>query len=115
MRRYYHLATVVVALFSLAAPSALAQEPLRVSVDSLNQRIAALAARLDSLEAGVCPSPPVEATPRTPTGDPAVDSLAASVSRLEGRVGKFTAAQCAALVAGRATPDTVDELAAIRA
>lgn len=116
MRRYYHLATMMVALFSLAAPSALAQEPLRVSVDSLTQRIAALAARLDSLEIGTCLPAALEVAPRIPTGDPAVDSLAASVTRLEGRVGRLTAVQCAALAAGRETPDTVvDELAAIRA
>jgi hypothetical protein len=115
MHRHHHGAAIMVALFTLTASSVLAQEPLGTAVDSLNARVRALAARLDSLEAGICLAVPPEVAPRIPTGDPAVDSLAASVTRLEGRLGRLTAAQCATLAAGRATPDTVvDELAAIR-
>jgi hypothetical protein len=116
MFRYYHLATTIVALFTSTASGVLAQEPLTPAVDSLNQRIAVLGARLDSLEAGVCPPAPIHVAPWAPSGDAAVDSLAASLLRLEGRVGRVTAAHCAGLAAGGAPPDTVlDELAAIRA
>ncbi len=116
MFRYYHLATTIVALFTSTASGVLAQEPLTPAVDSLNQRIAVLGARLDSLEAGICPPAPIHVAPWAPSGDAAVDSLAASLLRLEGRVGRVTAAHCAGLAAGGAPPDTVlDELAAIRA
>jgi hypothetical protein len=99
----------------MAGSSALAQERLRPAIDSLNQRIAALGAKLDSLETGRCPVGQVEAVTRPPTGDPVVDSLAASVTRLEGRVIRLTAAQCAALAAGAPAPDSVeDELEALR-
>lgn len=116
MHRYCQIATILVALCTMARTSTLAQEPSRPAIDSLNRRIAALGAKLDSLEAGRCPVGPIEAVTRPATGDPAVDSLASSVTRLEGRVIRLTAAQCAALAAGAPAPDSVeDELAAIRA
>ena len=116
MRRKPHLAALMLALFLWPASKVAAQEELRPAVDSLHQRISALEGRLDTLGTGTCPSLPIAALRRTPSGEPALDSLAAAFTRLEERVYRLTIERCRAPLAGAPTPDSVvDELAAIRA
>jgi len=94
---------------TLALPAA-AQVPAGAA-DSLAGAIAALSARLDSLEAGRCPTeaPPRAAVPR-PSGDARTDSLAAALDALSRRLEAVQAARCAPAAA-----DSSDDLAAIRA
>jgi len=116
MRRTHLLAALVGALFLWPVSNAAAQDELRPAVGSLHQRITALEARLDSLGTGLCPPRPIASLQRTPTGDPAVDSLATAITRLEDRVYRLTIERCAAPQTGGTPSDTVvDELAAIRA
>ncbi len=100
------------ALASLAwATVADAQTPRQAQADSLRREVAAMAARLDSLEAGVCPAARPALGPLAPTGDPTTDSLAAAVRRLDARL-TTAAARCAPVPA---PADSADALAAIRA
>jgi hypothetical protein len=94
-----------------AASEAIGQQP--TAYDSLARRLTIITARIDSLEAGVCPAPvPLQPTRRS--GDARVDSLAAGLDRLDQRVERLRSDRCrAGLVAQLA--DTTDDLAAIRA
>jgi len=115
MRRRHHPAALIIALFLWPASKVAAQEELRPAVDSLHRRITVLEGKLDSLATGTCPSQPIATLRRTPSGDPALDSLATAITRLEDRVYRLTIERCAALEAGVTPSDTVvDELAAIR-
>jgi hypothetical protein len=81
--------------------------------DSLQRAAAALSARLDSLEAGLCPADTELELPG-PTGRRSTDSLTAQLRELDRRVRLLRDSRCAK---GR-TPekaDTSDDLAAIRA
>src|SRR5688572_32784179 len=95
--------------FGLAA-SAWAQTP--GAVESLRRSLSATAARIDSLEAGLCPGP--SPTGFRPTGNATTDSLAATLERLNRRVEAMRATRCPsgapAQPAGRA-----DHLVAVRA
>ena len=82
--------------------------------DSTERAAAALAARLDSLEAGLCPAGAALALPRQ-SGNPRTDSLIAKLRELDRRVTAFRKSRCAPAAATPAPADTTDELAAIRA
>jgi hypothetical protein len=119
MRSLLRTAVVIIALTGAAASRAGAQVPSGATVDSLHRAVLMLTARLDSLEAGQCPTgpAPVFIAPK-PTGNASVDSLAVAVARISARVNAVTAARCAPLAAAPAVaaPDTAqDPLAAIRA
>jgi hypothetical protein len=94
-----------------SASQAWGQNPARL--DSLSRDLTALSARIDSLEAGLCPSERPLAVPR-PTGDRRTDSLAATVQRLDRRLAALQKTRCAAGAAVPAAADTTDDLAAIR-
>lgn len=114
------LRTAVLAAAALIAPAVpvRAQEP--VVRDSLVRAMARMTARLDSLEAGRCPTgAPVTVPARRPGQAPALDTLGRAVERLSARLERVIAARCpvapAPAQAARAPADTTDELAAIRA
>jgi hypothetical protein len=103
---------VVACWLGLAADAA-GQVPAKL--DSLNRALTSLSARLDSLEAGLCPADTPLAMPR-PSGDHRTDSLAMKVQQLDRRVTALRAERCR----GKQPPvpqptDTGDGLAAIRA
>ena len=118
MRSLLRTAVTILALAGVTASRASAQVPSGATVDSLHRTVMMLTARLDSLEAGQCPTgpAPVFVAPK-PTGNVSFDSLAAAVASLSTRVNSAIATRCA-LAAAPAAPaaDTAqDPLAAIRA
>jgi hypothetical protein len=93
------------------APRAWGQTP--ATLDSLRRSLGAVSARIDSLEAGLCPGEAM-ATPSKPSGNPRIDSLAATLDRLNRRVEAIRSLRCARQA--RAQPaDSTDDLAALRA
>lgn len=101
---------VVAALVLLAMPKTLPAQEQRA--DSLRARVRHIEARLDSLERGACLVRPPGAAP-APTGSASVDSLAMTVWRLEERLARLAARQCAQAPAK--ADSVVDDLAALRA
>ena len=95
--------------FGLAAP-AWAQTP--AAVESLRRSLSATAARIDSLEAGLCPGP--SPTGFRPTGNATTDSLAATLERLNRRVEAMRATRCPGGAPAQPA-DSTDDLAALRA
>lgn len=94
------------------------QQPQQAQADSLRQAITQLTARLDSLEAGQCPTGPAVVLPARRAGEPpAADSLATAMEQLSARLERVITARCpAAAGAPQAQPpDTSDDLAALRA
>jgi hypothetical protein len=90
--------------------SAPAQTP--AAVDSLQRSLKATSARIDSLEAGLCPGGAITRFRRT--GNAVTDSLAATLERLDRRLAALRATRCA----GGAPPQTADssgDLASLRA
>jgi hypothetical protein len=105
-------ATLVALCWLGAAPLAWGQKP--TATDSLARNLKALSARIDSLEAGLCPSQAAPVPPaRRPTGNAATDSLAAAVDRLTRRVNAIRSANCASGAVGQPA-DTSGDLAALR-
>lgn len=108
---------ILLAGFWLGAASNV-QSQVSTRVDSLNRALSALSARIDSLEAGLCPAPAGPAVPG-PSGDRVTDTLAAQVQSLERRLAALRQVRCGPGAAPRAaptqTPDSTDDLAAIRA
>ncbi|HEY7027759.1 MAG TPA: hypothetical protein VH438_09155 [Gemmatimonadales bacterium] len=101
-----HCAVLLFVLLFTGGQIASAQVP-----DSALSAVHALNARLDTLEAGLCPAGPAVRLPAHPTGEPAADSLATALDRLNQRVEKLVAQRCLG-----AAPDTAgDDLAALRA
>jgi hypothetical protein len=100
-----------------AATVAWAQVP-QAAADSVGRALGALTARLDSLEAGTCPTGPAVAPPAA-TGEARTDSLIANVETLSRRLETLRAGRCAPGAAGTPTApsvaDTTDDLAALRA
>jgi hypothetical protein len=90
--------------------SAPAQTP--AAVDSLRRSLTATSARLDSLEAGLCPGGSITRFRRT--GNAATDSLAATLERLDRRLAALRASRCAGAAPAQ-TPDSSRDLAALRA
>lgn len=93
-----------------AASHAWGQTP--ATVDSLRRTLTAVSARIDSLEAGLCPAQ-AKTSPSKPTGNARVDSLAATLDRLNRRVESIRSGRCARQA--QAQPDSTDDLAALRA
>jgi hypothetical protein len=90
--------------------SASAQTP--AAVDSLRRSLTATSARLDSLEAGLCPGGSIRRF--RPSGNAVTDSLAATLERLDRRVAALRASRCTG-GAPAETPDSAGDLAALRA
>jgi hypothetical protein len=90
--------------------SAPAQTP--AALDSLRRSLTATSARLDSLEAGLCPGGSITRFRRT--GNAATDSLAATLERLDRRLAALRASRCAGAAPAQ-TPDSSRDLAALRA
>ena len=82
-------------------------------VDSLRRALAVTAARLDSLEAGLCPVESLPVRP-PPSANAETDSLAAALDRLNRRVESLRAVHCRPRAAAEA-PDSSADLAALRA
>jgi hypothetical protein len=117
MRGFNRWLVVVSLGLAVLAPQAEARaQAAPAALDSLRQVAVRIGARLDSLEAGLCPpaGPAPGLAVRPPTGDPTTDSLAATLDRLESRVNSLALARCAAAQPARAD-STTDELAALRA
>jgi hypothetical protein len=104
-------ATLVVAGWLGATSSGWGQNP--AALDSLNQRLRSLTARIDSLESGLCPAQALPVA-TVPTGNPRTDSLAASLQRLDRRVEVLRSSRCAPAGAIAQAADTSDDLASIR-
>jgi len=104
----------VVLSCTLSAPG-WAQNP--ATTDSLKAQLAAIAARLDSLQRNLCPAPAPPMAPVKPTGNSSTDSLAAAVQRLSAQLEQVRGTRCSAPAtpAPPAPSDTSDDLAAIRA
>ena len=85
-------ATLVAACWLGAAPCAWGQNP--AVMDSLRQSLDAVSARIDSLEAGLCPAEIREA-PLQPSGNARTDSLAATLNRLNRRIEAIRSVRCA--------------------
>ena len=83
------------------------------SLDSLRRNLSAVSARIDSLEAGLCPAE-AAATPSKPTGNARADSLAATLDRLSRRVEAIRSVRCAPHPQAQPA-DSTDDLAALRA
>ena len=81
-------------------------------VDSLRRSLNATSARIDSLEAGLCPSGSVTRFRRT--GNAVTDSLAATLERLDRRVLALRASRCAGGAPAQ-TADSSGDLASLRA
>jgi hypothetical protein len=104
--------TWVAACWLGAAPQLRAQTPARL--DSLARGLTAITARIDSLEAGLCPAETPIAVPRQ-FGDPRTDSLAATLRQLDRRLSALRGARCAPGAAAAQAADSTDDLTAIRA
>lgn len=103
-------ATLVALCWLGAASHAWGQKP--AATDTLSRNLKALSARIDSLEAGLCPA--AAPTPaRRPTGNAATDSLAAALDRLTRRVESIRSARCVPGLAPEPS-DTSGDLAALR-
>jgi hypothetical protein len=98
-------------LLGAASP---AEAQVSAQQDSLRHALNALSARLDSLEAGVCPAD-VPPTPLRRTGDAATDTLAARLRDLDRRVATLRKTRCPAGAPAPQPADSTDDLAAIRA
>lgn len=90
------LAVVWLPVALLLTPlAAMAQKPQTAKSDSLQRAVDRLSVRLDSLEAGQCPSGPAIALPQLRAGqEPSLDTLAAALQRLSGRLERAIAATC---------------------
>jgi hypothetical protein len=108
---------ILLAACWLGAASA-AQAQVSARVDSINRALSALSARIDSLQAGLCPGEAGPTLPQ-PSGDRVTDSLAARVGALERRLAALRKTRCAPektpSPAPAESPDSADDLAAIRA
>ena len=81
--------------------------------DALARRLASITARIDSLEAGMCPAP-ATVRPTRRSGDARADSLAAGLDRLDRKVENLRAGRCQAGAVAQPA-DTTDDLANLRA
>jgi hypothetical protein len=104
-------AALLAACWLGAASQLVGQQP--ATYDSLARRLSDLTARIDSLEAGLCPAP-AQLRRTQPTGNARVDSLAAGLDSLDHRIERLRAGRCQGAPPAQPT-DTTDDLAAIRA
>ena len=108
MRQFLQASIVVLGILGAGARPAAGQSP--AVTDSLRAGLVRIAARLDSLERGICPPGPALAAPV------GADSLSQALARVTLRLERLVAARCAISPAPAAAPDTAgDELAALRA
>ncbi|MGH2707988.1 MAG: hypothetical protein ACREMX_12905, partial [Gemmatimonadales bacterium] len=84
------------------------------AADSVGRALRGISARVDSLEAGLCPLGPGLALP-SPSGDERTDSLAAAVRELDRRLEAIRVSRCAPVAAKPEAADSSDDLAALRA
>src|SRR5215218_5522302 len=105
------LTAILVIFISGAFQPLRAQTP--AAVDSLRRTLDATSARIDSLEAGLCPSG-IPAAAFKPSGNSRTDSLAVTLDRLDRRVEALRVSRCAAGAKPEAA-DSSDDLAALRA
>jgi hypothetical protein len=113
----FGLRTAAAAAVILIMPLSLrAQVPKQARTDSLKRAVQQITARLDSLEAGHCPTGPAARLPSRPRGEPQ-DSIAAAVEQLSTRLERMLAARCPPNAAAPAAQpaDTSGDLAALRA
>ena len=104
-------AIITVACWLGVVSHAWGQRP--AALDSLHRGLGAVSARIDSLEAGLCPAES-RAAPTKPSGNARADSLAATLDRLNRRVDAIRSVRCTGQA--RAQPaDSTDDLAALRA
>ncbi len=112
-------AVFTAALIHLLGSLSVAQTPRQAALDSLNRSLSRISARLDSLEAGLCPSGAALDLPGPTGADPKADSLAQALRELNGRVESFRATRCKTTPDSARTPappdSAVDDLAALRA
>lgn len=93
-----------------------AQVPGQVAADSIGRTLHALTARMDSIEAGSCPSGPAIMPPGR-SGEPRTDSLVAVIETLSQRLELIRAGRCASAPGAApaapvpGAPDTADDLA----
>jgi hypothetical protein len=90
-----------------------AQRPT-AATDSLQQALAQITARLDSLEGGNCPSGPAVILPQAPPGDPRTDSLTVALAQINQRLERVVTSRCT-VAAVPAADSAGDDLAALRA
>ncbi|HEX5962461.1 MAG TPA: hypothetical protein VFY42_01950, partial [Gemmatimonadales bacterium] len=83
------------------------------ALDSLRRGLAATTARIDSIEAGLCPGQ-ASAARFGPTGNATTDSLAATLERLNRRIEAIRSSRCPR-GAGPQAADSSGDLAALRA
>ncbi len=105
---------VLLALLFMRPGAAYTQQPTPPVSDSLGRAMSQITARLDSLEAGNCPTGPAVILPRTRAGDPRTDSLAAGMAQINQRLERIVASRCGAVAAAPAD-SAGDDLAALRA
>src|SRR5215210_8493893 len=92
LRRFRAVAWPIALL--LIVPALGAQQPTPVRSDSLQRVLTRLNARLDSLEAGQCPSGPAVRLEARRGQGPGLDTLTAAVQRLSVRLEHAIAASC---------------------
>ena len=104
--------TAIIAAACWLGVGSLAWGQTPASLDSLRRSLGAVSARIDSLEAGLCPAQ--APAPSKPSGNARADSLAAALDRLSRRVEAMRSVRCARN-AGAQPADSTDDLAALRA
>lgn len=106
---------LLVALAAAMPPALQSQQP-DASLDSLRHAVGQLQARLDSIEAGQCPSASLRLGLPGPTGNAVTDSMSAALLRLSDRVNRLQQDRCAAAAPSLAADTSAgDDLAALRA
>jgi hypothetical protein len=111
----------VLAIWWLGAATVARGQVPQAAADSVGRALRALTARLDSVEAGACPTGPAVAAPAR-TGDARTDTLITDVETLSHRLEALRASRCTPSIAGAPAPtrapapsDTANDLAALRA
>ncbi len=105
--------TAILAAACWLGAGSLAWGQTSASLDSLRRNLSAVSARIDSLEAGLCPAE-AKPAPAKPSGNARADSLAATLDRLSRRVEAIRSVRCARHPQAQPA-DSSDDLAAIRA
>ena len=108
MRYMLRTSILVLVILGTGVRPVAGQSP--AAADSLRSALIRIAARLDTLERGGCPTGPALVAPA------GADSVSQALAQLTLRLERVVAARCAPAAAPAATPDSGgDELAALRA
>ena len=110
MTRYITTGVLLGVCCLAAPPRATAQTPAPARSDALQRALNRLNARLDSLEAGQCPSGPAIKLLVRAGQESSLDTLAAALQQLSGRLERTIAARCPPGVA-RGAPQPSDTAA----